>query len=112
MGTLPRTSERSERHPGLGRGVSDTPLKGAKAATGRHIHGLHHLAGQSRTGNGAMGKTLLGLGTTNRHLEISVPGFENSIPGFEISKCRFVVPKPNRVFPIAPFPVRDCPARW
>ena len=30
----PRASERSERHPGLGRRVSDTPPEGAKAATG------------------------------------------------------------------------------
>ena len=30
----PRASEQSERHPGLGRRVSDTPPEGAKAATG------------------------------------------------------------------------------
>ncbi len=33
----PRASERSERHPGLGRRISDTPPKGAKATTER-IH--------------------------------------------------------------------------
>ena len=34
MSLQPRASERSERHPGLGRMRSDTPPEGAKAAAG------------------------------------------------------------------------------
>ena len=92
----PRASERSERHPGLGRKVSDTPPKGAKATTERINYATSgHYPRQSRAPIPPIAGTTPATRRKHRHSRRQPPTNIPPVTAFAPSGGASFAPPPN-----------------